>query len=216
MILELGGLVAIVHVRGGGERGFRWQSEVKLDRTKTLEDMAAASRWLKARHPGMRVAVSGDSYGGLHALASLVRTQPDYDLVVASLPVTDIIHFLENGVFGKSAWDDFGLAHNEAGDLVKASEEIAVLKSWSPIEPDNLARLQEPIQPILMLTSDTDDRVEPEHAYVMTRALRERFMNAPVYLWAEQGIGHRVVGMEDKEITFIAAHFDIETRNDLF
>src|SRR5262249_7811756 len=38
MILELGGMVAIANVRGGGELGVKWQAPFKLDRTKTLED----------------------------------------------------------------------------------------------------------------------------------------------------------------------------------
>jgi len=44
IILELGGMVAIANIRGGGEFGFNWQAPGKLDRRTTLEDLATASR----------------------------------------------------------------------------------------------------------------------------------------------------------------------------
>src|SRR5262249_8759344 len=107
MILELGGMVAIANVRGGGELGVKWQAPFKLDRTKTLEDIAAASRWLKDKYHAPVVS-SGRSHGGLNSLASMVKYAEYFDLFVAEMPITDVREFLEHGVFGRSAWDDFG------------------------------------------------------------------------------------------------------------
>jgi prolyl oligopeptidase len=205
MVLELGGAVAIANVRGGGERGVRWQAPFKLDRRRTLEDIAWASHWLQARY-GCRVVCSGRSYGGLHTLASMVEFPKDFDLFVAEMPVSNTLEFLENGVFGRSAWDDFGFAHNGVGDLRRTDEAIETLRSWSPSR-----KSFEPITPVLLVTAETDERVEPAQAYAMAVSLaRGDVDNQPVFLQVEQSDGHEAlttVGV----LTFIARHFEIKT-----
>jgi prolyl oligopeptidase len=210
MILELGGMVAIANIRGGGEFGFKWQLPVKLDRRKTLDDIAAASRWLKSQYriAGNRVVISGRSFGGLHTLAAMIHSQKDFDLLVPVMPVSDVIRFLESGLFGRHAWDDFGLTHDKAGNLLRTRKEIEMLKSWSPMQ--NIEKLQAPIRPIIALTADTDERVEPDHAYLMTLALQARFGDrAPVYLWVQPNGGH-AASTEVDELTFIAKQFDVK------
>ena len=142
MILELGGAVVIANIRGGGERGFDWQSpEIKLGRRQTLADIAMAARWLKRRYG--RVVIAGRSYGGMHTLASMVQCQADADLFVAQMPVSDVPEFLDDGVFGRSAWDDFGFHHNRVGDLLPTGDGIDTVKRWSPRQ--NIARLAKPL-----------------------------------------------------------------------
>ena len=114
--------------------------------------------------------------------------------------------FVETGAFGRSAWDDFGFPHNGGGDLLKTRGAIEALESWSPLQ--HIEKLEEPLKPVLILTSDTDERVEPDHAYDMTRALQQRFGDAPVYLWVEPEKGH-TAPTEDKELAFVAKHFKI-------
>ena len=64
----------------------------------------------------------------------MVASPDDFDLFVAEMPVTNVLAFLENGPFGRSAWDDFGLAHNADGDLQTTPEAIKTLESWSPVQ----------------------------------------------------------------------------------
>jgi prolyl oligopeptidase len=209
--LELGGMVAIANIRGGGEFGVEWQFPTKLDRRRTLEDIAAASRWLKSQYLsiGTRVGLSGGSFGGLHTLASMVRFPDEFGLFVPAMAVSDVVRFLQNGRFGRYAWDDFGLPHDASGNLVVTRKDIETLKSWSPMQ--NLAKLEAPLKPTLLVTADGDERVEPDHAYAMVDALQARFgMDAPVYLWVEPNSGHYALTGVD-ELTFIAKQFGIRT-----
>jgi prolyl oligopeptidase len=208
MVLELGGAVAIANVRGGGEFGVKWQAPFKLDRRKTLEDIAGASHWLKNRY-GCRVVCSGRSYGGLHTLASMVEFPKDFDLFVAEMPVSNTLEFLENGVFGRSAWDDFGFAHNRVGDLRRTDEAIETLQSWSPSR-----KSFEPINPVLVVTAETDERVEPAQAYAMAVALARGDVRRPVFLQVEQNDGHAALTTAGV-LTFIARHFDIKALDPL-
>src|SRR4030095_15009814 len=121
--------------------------------------IAEASRWLKSQYHAPVVS-SGRSYGGMHTLASMATFPKDFDLFVAEMPVSDVVEFLENGVFGRSAWDDFGFPHNVAGDLRKTPKEIDALKSWSPKQQG-----LELVKPVLIVTAEADERVEPTQAH---------------------------------------------------
>jgi prolyl oligopeptidase len=208
MVLELGGMVAIANIRGGGEFGFGWQAPVKLDRHPTLQDIAAASRWLKDRYHRPIVS-SGRSYGGMHTLASMARFPKDFDLYVAEMPVSDVLEFLAHGAFGRSAWDDFGFAHNAAGDLRTTSGDIDMLRSWSPVQ-----NVSEQVRPVLVLTAERDERVEPVQAYAMALALQARAGTGQVFLQVEPNDGHGASTAVDA-LTFIARHLDIRTLSPL-
>ena len=120
----------------------------------------------------------------------------------------DVVEFLENGVFGRSAWDDFGFPHNVAGDLRKTPKEIDALKSWSPNQKG-----LELFKPVLILTAEADERVEPAQAYAMAVALNQRAANL-VFLQEEPNDGHAASTAVDV-LTFIARHFDIKALSPL-
>jgi prolyl oligopeptidase len=196
MVLDLGGVVAIANIRGGGEFGVEWQAPVKLDRRKTLDDIAEAARWLKNRYK-VPVVSSGRSYGGLHTLASLARSGKDVDLFVAEMPVGDVLEFLENGEFGRSAWDDFGFAHNAAGDLRRTPQELEVLKAWAPTA--KAFALQ---KPLLIVTAANDERVEPRQAHEMAVALHRPGSRLVFFSTVPGGHGAATAG---NVLTFIVA-----------
>jgi prolyl oligopeptidase PreP (S9A serine peptidase family) len=208
MILELGGAVVIASIRGGGERGIDWQSpDIRLNRQRTLEDIATAARWLKGRY--RRVVIAGRSYGGMHTLASMAQAQADAELFVAQMPVSDVPEFLDNGVFGRSAWDDFGFPHNRAGDLLTTADAMDIVKRWSPLQ--NIPRLT---KPLLLVTADKDERVEPA-TQVDEMALALQDVQAPVYLHVQPGLGHDAP-VDGAELAFIARHLGIGALHRLF
>jgi prolyl oligopeptidase len=207
MVLDLGGVVAIANIRGGGEFGVAWQAPVKLDRRQTLDDIAEAARWLKNRYPVPLVS-SGRSYGGMHTLASLARSAKDVDLFVAEMPVGDVLGFLENGEFGRSAWDDFGFAHSAAGDLRRTPQELEILKKWAP----TTTAFELP-KPLLIVTAANDDRVEPSQAHEMAMALH-RPDSKLVFLRTVPDGGHAAATAADV-LTFIAGNLRIELSDPL-
>jgi prolyl oligopeptidase len=206
LVLELGGAVAIANVRGGGERGAEWQLSAKRNRALTLQDISAAAAWLKSQYPGLQIVSSGRSYGGMHTLASMIISPDAFNLFVAEMPVTDVVEFLENGAFGRSAWDDFGFTHNPAGDLRSTTSQVDALKGWSPAA--RVGDLVAPIAPVLLITSETDDRVEPEQSRQMALALARRGMAEQVYLREEPTGGH-TAPTSAAVATFIASNFVI-------
>ena len=206
LVLELGGAVAIANVRGGGERGAEWQLSAKRNRALTLQDISAAAPWLKSQYPGLQIVSSGRSYGGMHTLASMIISPDAFNLFVAEMPVTDVVEFLENGAFGRSAWDDFGFTHNPAGDLRSTTSQVDALKGWSPAA--RVGDLVVPIAPVLLITSETDDRVEPEQSRQMALALARRGMAEQVYLREEPTGGH-TAPTAAAVATFIANNFVI-------
>jgi len=142
-----------------------------------------------------------------------VHFQNDFGLFVPAMPVSDVVRFLDTGLFGRHAWDDFGLAHDKAGNLLKKPGEIEMLNSWSPMQ--NLDELKAPLKPVLIVTATRDERVEPDQAYAMTDALQKRFgMDAPVFLWAQPDAGH-FAPTAVEELAFIAKHFRVKALSPL-
>ncbi len=211
LVLELGGAVAIANVRGGGEFGLRWQDQdIRLHRRATLEDIAGAAERLKQEFPDTPIVASGRSYGGMHTLAAMVEAPQAIDLFVAEMPVSDPPGFLENGVFGRSAWDDFGFRHNAAGDLQQSPQDMEVLQAWSPAHHvAELRSRQMLLKPLLLATGRLDDRVEPYQTYGMAAELQEHYgPDAPVFLAERSDEAHSARTHVDV-LTFIAAQLNI-------
>src|SRR5262245_4141671 len=143
----------------------------------------------------------------MHTLASMVEFPKDFDLFVAEMPVSNVLEFLENGVFGRSAWDDFGFAHNAVGDLCNTAGAIEILESWSPL-PERVKHAKI-VNPVLVVTAETDERVEPGQAYAMAVALGRADITKPVFLQVEQNGGHEAL-TSAAVVTFIARCFDIK------
>ena len=78
--LELGGVVAIANLRGGGELGKKWHNAGRLkEKQNVFDDFLYASKYLEANNIGNRksTVISGRSNGGLLVGTSLVQN-PNY------------------------------------------------------------------------------------------------------------------------------------------
>ena len=77
--IERGGVIAIAHVRGGGERGRRWQDDGSRDKKMNgIYDVIACANELVARGytSPAKLAVAGRSMGGL-LIGRVITEQPD-------------------------------------------------------------------------------------------------------------------------------------------
>ena len=66
--IELGGVLAIPNLRGGGEYGEEWHKAGMLDKKQTVfDDLHAAAQWLcdKGYTQPERLGIEGGSNGGL-------------------------------------------------------------------------------------------------------------------------------------------------------
>ena len=180
--MEMGGLLAVANLRGGGEYGESWhKAGIKTRKQTVFDDFIAAAEWLIANNYTSRekLAIQGRSNGGL--LVGAVMTQRP-DLFGACLPAVGVMDMLRFHKFtaGRYWTDDYGSSDNP--------EEFEALYAYSPYH--NLKPGTE-YPPTLVTTADTDDRVVPGHSFKFISNLQYAQAGAaPVLARIETQAGH--------------------------
>ncbi len=179
--LEMGGILAVPNLRGGGEYGEEWHlAGTKLVKQNVFDDFIAAAEWLIAQKytSSPKLAISGRSNGGL--LVGAVMTQRP-ELFGAALPGVGVLDMLRFHKFTIGwAWvDDYGSSDNP--------EEFKALHAYSPYH--NLKETAYPAT--LITTADHDDRVVPAHSFKFAAELqRVHTGTTPVMIRIETKAGH--------------------------
>ena len=181
--LELGGMVAIPNLRGGGEYGREWHLAGTRERKQNVfDDFIAAAQWLidEGYTAPSRLVIQGSSNGGL--LVGAVMTQRP-DLFGAALPdvgVLDMLRYHTPSANARAWSDDFGLSENEA--------DFRAQYAYSPV---HRVTEGECYPPTLVTTADHDDRVVPWHSYKFAAALQHvQGCANPVLIRIETRAGH--------------------------
>ncbi len=180
--VEMGGVLAVANLRGGGEYGEDWHLAGKsLKKQTVFDDFIAAAEWLirEGRTSQGKLAIMGGSNGGL--LVGAVEVQRP-DLFGACIPIVGVLDMLrfQNFTAGQFWRDEYGNIENE--DAFKA------LLAYSPYH--NVKDGTE-YPPTLIMTADTDDRVVPMHSFKFAAALqRAQAGNGPILLRIEKRAGH--------------------------
>jgi prolyl oligopeptidase len=180
--LEMGGVLAVANLRGGGEYGEEWhQGGTKLKKQNVFNDFIAAGEWLIANGytKPSKLAIQGGSNGGL--LVGACMTQRP-DLFGACLPAVGVMDMLRFHKFtaGRFWVDDYGSSDNP--------DEFKALLAYSPYH--NL-RAGRKYPATLVTTADTDDRVVPGHSFKFAAALQEAHAGTtPVLIRIETRAGH--------------------------
>ena len=181
--LEMGGMLAIANLRGGGEYGREWHlAGTKQDKQNVFDDFIAAAEWLVAEGytSAGRIAIQGGSNGGLLVGATL-NQRPD--LFGAALPAVGVLDMLRYHLPSANArnWStDYGLSENE--------EEFRAQYAYSPLH-----NVQEGAcyPPTLITTADHDDRVVPWHSFKYAAEMqRAQGCDNPVLIRVETRAGH--------------------------
>ncbi len=180
--LDMGGVLAIPNLRGGGEYGEEWhQQGIKLRKQNVFDDFIAAAEWLVAEKytSPKKLAISGRSNGGLLVGASMTQRP---DLFGAALPAVGVMDMLRFHKFTIGwAWvDDYGSSEN--------AEEFKALYAYSPYH--NLKPGTE-YPATMVLTADHDDRVVPGHSFKFGAALQHAHKGEnPILIRIETKAGH--------------------------
>ncbi|MGA9872772.1 MAG: prolyl oligopeptidase family serine peptidase [Rhodococcus sp. (in: high G+C Gram-positive bacteria)] len=180
--LERGGTYVVANIRGGGEYGPEWHTQVlRAGRHKVHEDFAAVARDLVDRGitTPAQLGAQGGSNGGL--LMGIMETKyPElFGALVCQVPLLDMkrYHLL---LAGASWVAEYGNPDDP--------DEWEFISEYSPYQnivgPD-----ERTYPPILIATSTRDDRVHPGHARKMAARLEEVGQNVSYYENIEGGHG---------------------------
>jgi prolyl oligopeptidase len=159
-----GGVVAVANLRGGGEYGSGWHDAGRREHKQNVFDDAIAvaawlgsSGWSDAAH----LAATGRSNGGLLAGALLTQRPELFACVVPEVGVLDMLRFPE--------WTIGWAWTSDYGDPRGSRAEFDALRAYSPL---HRLRPGAGYPPVLILTSDHDDRVMPAHSFKFAARLQ--------------------------------------------
>ncbi len=203
--LEMGGVLVVVNLRGGGEYGEAWhKAGTKLDKQNVFDDFIAAAEDLIARGvtTAKQLAIQGGSNGGL-LVGAVLNQRPDlFAVALPAVGVMDMLRF-QHFTAGRFWVDDYGSSAEP--------EEFRALYAYSPyhnIKPGTR------YPAVLVTTADYDDRVVPGHSFKYISALQAaQAGDAPVLIRIETRAGHGAGKPTEKQIDeaadlwAYAAHF---------
>jgi len=197
--MEIGGILAVPNLRGGGEYGEDWhRAGMKLKKQTVFDDFIAAAQWLIDNRytSAPKLAINGASNGGLLVGACLTQRPDLFGAAVPEVGVMDMLRF-QKFTIGWAWVSDYGSSDNP--------EEFKALYAYSPlhnIKPGTA------YPATLILTADHDDRVVPGHSFKFAATLQAaQAGDAPVLIRIETRAGHGA----GKPISKI-----IEERSDVF
>jgi prolyl oligopeptidase len=194
--LELGGVLAVPNLRGGGEYGEAWHDQGKRDKKQNVfDDFIAAAEYLEHQQLASRdkLAIHGRSNGGLLVGAMLAQRPDLFGVALPGVGVMDMLRF-HRFTIGWGWVDDYG-----SPDV---AEEFKVLYRYSPLH-----NLREGVRypATLITTGDHDDRVVPAHSFKFAAALQHaQAGDAPVMIRIETRAGHGAGIPTEKKIEEVA------------
>lgn len=175
---------AIIHIRGGMERGYQWYRQGKREhKQNSFRDFVDVSNWLVAQgYASPHLAAHGGSAGGM-LMGAITNMAPDlYEAIIAEVPFVDVLATMSDPTLPLTPpeWPEWG---NPIEDE-KAREHIA---SYSPV--DNVTRQAYPA--VLATAGLTDPRVtywEPARWVQQLRA--HNTSKNPILMHTEMEAGH--------------------------
>nr|WP_314144676.1 prolyl oligopeptidase family serine peptidase [uncultured Rhodococcus sp.] len=180
--LERGGTYVVANIRGGGEYGPSWHTQVlRAGRHLVHEDFAAVARDLVTRGitTTEQLAAQGGSNGGL-LMGIMVTKYPElFGALVCQVPLLDMkrYHLL---LAGASWVAEYGNPDDP--------DEWEFISQYSPYQ-NVVSASERRYPPILIATSTRDDRVHPGHARKMAARLAEFGHDVSYYENIEGGHG---------------------------
>ena len=167
-LLDRGFVVAIAHVRGGGEMGKKWHDQGRMFAKKnTFTDFIAVAEYLIREKwtSADRLAIEGGSAGGL-LVGAVVNMRPDlFHVAISRVPFVDVLNTMLDPTLPLTVGE-----FEEWGDP-RIREQYEYMRSYSPY--DNIAARAYPA--MLVKTSFNDSQVmywEPAKYVARLRATK--------------------------------------------
>jgi prolyl oligopeptidase len=182
--LELGGVLAVANLRGGGEYGQEWhKAGTRLKKQNVFDDFIAAAEYLtkEGYTRADKLAIQGGSNGGLLVGAAMTQRPELFGACLPAVGVMDMLRF-HKFTAGRFWTDDYGSSDD--------ADEFKALYGYSPYHA-LLKNGPKKYPPTLVTTADTDDRVVPGHSFKFAAALQEmQTGDAVVLIRIETRAGH--------------------------
>ena len=180
--MEMGGILAIPNLRGGGEYGQAWhEAGIKDKKQNVFDDFIAAAEWLIAHQytSAPKLAIGGGSNGGLLVGACLTQRPDLFGACLPAVGVLDMLRF-QKFTIGWAWTSDYGSADN--------AEDFPYLYAYSPLHN---VKPGTSYPATLITTGDHDDRVVPAHSFKFAAALQAAQSGpAPTLIRIETRAGH--------------------------
>ena len=182
--LERGGIIAVAHVRGGGEKGRNWHLDgQKLTKPNTWKDLIACSEYLITHKftSTAKLSIQGGSAGGI-LIGRAITERPDlFAAAIINVGCTDLLR-METTENGPPNIQEFG--------TVTTPEGFHALRAMSPLH-----HVQDGTRyPSVLLTHGLNDRrVDAWMSGKMTARLQAATASAnPVLLLLDPEAGHGI------------------------
>jgi prolyl oligopeptidase len=179
--LERGGAYVVTNLRGGAEYGEPWhQAGMRGKKQNVFDDLKAVLETIVANKitTADHIAVRGASNGGLLVAAAVTQFPNLFKVGLCGVPLVDMLRYHKFGS-GKTWVEEYGSA-DEAGDF----ESIYAYSPYQHV----VAGTKYPS--VLLLSADSDDRVDPMHARKFAAELQADSAGGPVLLRIEKNSGH--------------------------
>jgi prolyl oligopeptidase len=186
VLLEQGGVYVDVQLRGGNEFGEDWHRGGMLEKKQNVfEDFIAAAEYLIAEKytDAEHLAIQGGSNGGLLMGAALTQRPELFRAVVCQVPLLDMLRY-QNFQIAKLWIPEYGSSDDP--------QQFEYLHAYSPYHHVR-AGTQYPA--VLLMTAESDTRVDPMHAVKMAALLQAEATNGserPIVLRVDAKAGHGV------------------------
>jgi prolyl oligopeptidase len=180
--LELGGVLAVANLRGGGEYGTAWHDAGRLaNKQNVFDDFVACAGWLVEHGwtSPQRIGIQGGSNGGLLVGACMTQRPDLFGACVPEVGVMDMLRF-HRFTIGWAWVADYGSADDP--------EQFGGLHAYSPLH--NLTP-GTAYPATFVTTGDHDDRVVPGHSFKFAAALQAAQRGEePVLIRIDTSAGH--------------------------
>lgn len=190
--LEMGGVLAVPNLRGGGEYGEEWHRAGTRERKQNVFDdaIAAAQHLISRRYTRPeRIAMSGGSNGGLLVGACMTQRPDLFAVALPSVGVMDMLRF-HRFTIGWAWVPDYGSADDP--------EAFPYLLAYSPLHNIEDGACY---PATLITTADRDDRVVPGHSFKFAARLQAaQGCGRPTLIRVDRQAGHGLGKPTDKLI----------------
>ena len=179
---DRGGVLAVAHVRGGGEYGEDWyKGGYKATKANTWRDAIACAEWLVANKwtSTPKLSIMGGSAGGIFVGRAITERPDLFGAAVAQVPVSDVVRgeFSANGV---PNIPEFGTVKTEEG-----------FKALYAMSPYHWVKDGVKYPAVLLTTGINDPRVDAYQAAKMAARLQAASTSGkPVLMRIDYEAGH--------------------------